>query len=156
MLILEHGETWRSSIPFEHCTKKCELDEIADQNHPSTSQGDANPAGDTAKRIKTSTKTAYGPDSRILMSATFKCARASWPKRSENGKQRSSKKVGCNYELVCTIRRDQPGIVHWEERHGHNGHVPGSEEDLKYLKPLNRDNVLLDNDDESDEDEVIV
>ena len=31
------------------------------------------------------------------------------------------------------VYRDNPGVMIFEERNGHNGHVPGSEEDLKYL-----------------------
>ncbi|KAH7624689.1 hypothetical protein NADE_001912 [Nannochloris sp. 'desiccata'] len=102
-----------------------------EKNFPSTSKalGNVDRAFDNTKRMKTS----YDADSRVLMSVTFKRARSGCHESSGEAKQRRSKKVGCNYELVCTIRRDQPDVVHYEERHGHSGHVPGSTEDLKYL-----------------------
>ncbi|KAH7616784.1 hypothetical protein NADE_001592 [Nannochloris sp. 'desiccata'] len=111
-----------------------------EKNFPSTSKalGNVDRAFDNTKRMKTS----YDADSRVLMSVTFKCARSGCHESSGEAKQRRSKKVGCNYELVCTIRRDQPDVVHYEERHGHSGHVPGSTEDLKYLS-LHPDIVKL-------------
>ncbi|KAG7668310.1 hypothetical protein KSW81_002205 [Nannochloris sp. 'desiccata'] len=111
-----------------------------EKNFPSTSKalGNVDRAFDNTKRMKTS----YDADSRVLMRVTFKCARSGCHESSGEAKQRRSKKVGCNYELVCTIRRDQPDVVHYEERHGHSGHVPGSTEDLKYLS-LHPDIVKL-------------
>ena len=84
------------------------LRKVAEEKQPSTFESleDVSQAGNPPKKVKTS----YDADSRILMSATFKCARAGCCESLGEGKQRSSKKVGCNYELVLTIRRDQPGL----------------------------------------------
>lgn len=78
--------------------------------------------------------TRYASDKgRVLLSATFQCARAGLPSDSSQTLE-DAKKVGCEFELCGTISKSQPDVMVFVERHGHSGHDPGSLGDQKYLK----------------------
>lgn len=114
-------------------------------------RGSLNPGGATNAQLESkATRLAQymigkveakqGGDREIMLRTVYKCHRASSSKPSQAApgkKQYKSKAVvDCPYCLVCTIYYDDPQTVHYVEHFGHQGHEPGSIEDLRYL-PLN-------------------
>ena len=73
----------------------------------------------------------------IQRRAVFKCHRGPVDRPSEAaaGKKppTSKKDVCCPFEVEAITYVDEPDMVYLFEHFGHQGHEPGSPEDMKYL-----------------------
>lgn len=78
---------------------------------------------------------------RVLVSATWKCARADTEKAhvtAANKMGRASIKCGCHFRMTWAIYSNNPGLVVVRVTSGHSGHTPGTLADLAHL-PIRED-----------------
>lgn len=79
---------------------------------------------------------AWPPRKQCLVRVVWGCQRGCKPTSSqplEGKKTKRTKKVGCPFLLIGWIQYDNPGVMHFKEVFGHRNHIPGDEEDCKWL-----------------------